>query len=390
MEMGAAWKYLERLSRHPHRGSATPAEAAAADAIAAWLRELGYLVDVQGFRAPRDTLYLGPAMVIGGLLVGVAAGSHYPWVGLLICAVALFPLVGELLAGPTDLDRLLPLYPSQNVVVRQRWPVGKQRRTLVISAHYDTQRASYLFHPLFAPHLQTYFYVVYAGLALIPLGLALRWVLPGSLWAEAVVAGGAILSMANAAFLLVCRATGRHINGANDNGTGTALVLALAEALAQTPLDRTDVVFLFTGCEEVGMRGMKHFVRHAGLDKANTMFINLDNIGGGSLHYLKGEGMLGYRAYADRLVALAGRMSAELGGRVRPRQNLLLPSDGLIPAAAGYEAISFLAFSADGRLPNYHWYTDRLELVDRDLVDFAERFMLQFVRRAAASASQVQ
>jgi len=382
--MGAAWRYLERLSCHPHRGSATAAEAAAAETLAGWLKDLGYLVELQPFRSPRDTLYLGPTVVIAGLLVGATVGLRLPVVGLMVCAAVLVPLVGELLAGPRDLDLLLPLYPSQNVVARRPWPQGVQRRTLVLCAHYDTQRASFLFHPQFAPYLQQYFYMVYAGIALIPIGIGLHWAWPGAWWAGAALGAGAVLSAVNAAFLLLCRAQGRYINGANDNGTGTALVVALAEALAKAPLPGTDVIFLLTGCEEVGTRGMKHFVRKAGLDKGTTTFINLDNIGGGTLHYLMGEGMLGYRPYGERLTALVRDMSAEYGGRVRARKNLLLPTDGLIPSAAGFEAISFLAFLSDGRLPNYHWYSDRLERVDRDLLDFAERFLLQYIRCATA------
>jgi hypothetical protein len=143
---------------------------------------------------------------------------------------------------------------------------------------------------------------------------------------------------------------------------------------------------MLTGAEEVGTRGMKHFIRHTDLDPATTLFVNLDNIGGGELHYLLGEGMLAFRPYDQELVRLAEQMAGEFGRAVRPKRNLLLPTDGSMPCLAGYSAISFLAFLEDGSLPNYHWYTDTLENVDPDLLGFAERFLTEYVRRAAAGS----
>lgn len=184
-------------------------------------------------------------------------------------------------------------------------------------------------------------------------------------------------------FLLLCRLTGGYINGANDNGTGVALLLALAERFGRHPLPGADLVFLLTGAEEVGNRGMKAFIRSNRLDRATTRFINLDNLGGGTLHYLTGEGMLRVQPYGTELLALAGRMAADMPGRVRARGNLLLPTDGLIPALAGYEVISFLAFGERGELPDYHWYTDTPERVDQELLSFAESFIGEYVQRVA-------
>jgi hypothetical protein len=389
--LARAWEYLERLSRFEHRGTATSEEAKAADALKSWLAALGYAVVLQPFRTPKDTLYLGPSAVMAGFAVSAAwLGQRWPWAGLLLCLAVLLPMAGEMLGSSRlDFDWLLPTYPSQNVVARRPGVRAAAGRTLVISAHYDTQRASYLFHPAFARYLQPYFTLVYALLALAPVLLVAHWVWPGAGWvATALVADGAALVI-NIAFLLLCRATGRYINGANDNGSGTALALALAEQLLRRPLPDTDVIVLLTGAEEVGTRGMKHFVRTCGLDTATTRFVNLDNIGGGTLHYLLGEGMLAFRPYGAGLVSLAREMAADAGGLVRAKKNLLLPTDGLIPALAGYESISFLAFADDGSLPNYHWYTDTFANVDRELLAYAEQFLQRYLERLAGNLAHV-
>ena len=369
--MSLAFPYLCRLTSHPHRGSATAAEAAAARDLEKWLIQLGFAVELQPFRAPRDTLYLGPAFTLLAEVAAAGVGLWSRWLGLLLSLLVLAPMVGEMLGSRLDFDTILPKYPSQNVIAR-RAARGGQRRTLVISAHYDTQRASLLFHPRFAPRLQAYFYFGYIGLALIPLGIALRQ--------PAVLGAGALLSLANATFLLICRATGGYINGANDNGTGVALALALAERLAADPLPETELIILLTGCEEVGTRGMKRFLRDCALDRATTVFLNLDNLGGGRLTYLTGEGMIRPRPYSPRLRDHAERVAKEIGMAVAARGNLLLPTDGLVPSLAGYEALSFLAFEPGGALPDYHWYTDRLDRVDQELLAATEFYLEKYIR----------
>lgn len=47
--------------------------------------------------------------------------------------------------------------------------------------------------------------------------------------------------------------------GSNDNGSGTATVLAIAEQLARTAPTRNSVRFAFWGAEEVGLLGSKHY-----------------------------------------------------------------------------------------------------------------------------------
>lgn len=386
-----AWDYLVKLSRHPHRGTATAGEAAAAASMATWLQDLGYKVETQPFRTPRDTLYLGPAAVLAGIALAALAGLTWPIAAFVACLMLLVPMAGELLGSQRiDFDLLLRTYPSQNLLVRRPAALGTSRRRLVISAHYDTQRASLLFHPKVAPYIQGYFMAVYALIAGVLALLVVRWAAPATPAVGPALVVLSALLLLNVAFLITCKLTGRHINGANDNGTGAALVLGMADRFSTEPFAETELWFLLTGAEEVGTRGMKHFMRHAELDPATTLFINLDNLGGGKLHYLLGEGMLAFRPYGSHMTALAQRMAAEHAGRVRPKKNLLLPTDGMVPAKAGYQAISFLAFQEDGSLPNYHWYTDTIDKIDRELLHFTERFIHEYVIRLSGESTAIR
>jgi len=64
-------------------------------------------------------------------------------------------------------------------------------------------------------------------------------------------------------------------NGADDNGSGTAALLSLAEALRDRPLRRT-VVLVFFDAEEGGLDGARTFVERAGADLRSEVALNLN------------------------------------------------------------------------------------------------------------------
>ncbi len=385
---------LRELSRKfAHRGMGTPEEREAALWLAGKLRDMGYDAAVQPFRATRDNLYLLPAQVFLGAVAACAAAllTPLPWIGLLPLAYAIAVLLAETSGYAVDLTPM-PRFASQNVVTA---PSRRAGRTLFVTAHYDTQRGSFLFHPRFVDRLPLFFNACYASLALAILGvLAAAAALPGSgyvLWAALVCCAGAC------AVYLAAEITGRYTPGANDNGTGVALALWLASEYAARPETfpaECDLRFVFTGSEEAGCRGMKAFLqsRREPLDPRRERFVNLDNLGAGAVTYLSGEGMLFYRRAGPAMLAIARGMRAETnaggaGREVREQPNLLLPTDALPPSARGLAASSFRGKDAAGRLGNYHWLTDTFENVDAAFLRFQQQFFGEFIRRAMAAPS---
>jgi hypothetical protein len=393
----SAWSFLTKLSQLPHRASASVAEAKAARLIIDELEQLGLVIEHQYFRSPRKTLYLGPSVVILIYLLAVFwIGPTYPYAALFLMAAALFPLVGELLGWSINLDALLPKYRSQNLIVRlsiktvatgdanQATSVGTldtPRPRVIVTAHFDTQYGSWLFAPLFRPFIQPFFTSVYIVLALLPLVLAVYTLWPtlpfigDAMWLGSVYLAVVVIG------LIVGSVTGDYINGANDNGSGTALAMALAEKAATGAFADLDMMFVFTGSEETGTRGMMRFMSdfESSLPE-QTYFINLDNIGAGIPRYLEGEGMLGFMPYHAGLIELAKQISAQKAGRVIAKHNLLLPTDGVIATRAGYPAITFIAMDEKGNIPHYHWFSDTIENIDRDLVEYMEGYLTAFIQ----------
>lgn len=314
-------------------------------------------------------------------------------------AAALALLVGEASGSlGLDFDLVLPKVESRNVVARvspRPGPAGRRARrgarTLVLMAHHDTQRASWLFAPWLLPRLPLLFGFVYLALGAALVATLARTVSPSAAWPAWVATPSAALLLALALLLAWGGVRGRPVEGANDNASGVAVALALAEWLRAEDPTRPFWVVL-TGAEEVGERGAKAFFRRhaAELPKASVDVVNLDNVGGGRLRYLEGEGMLGYVPYDGRLLAAARvlAMHRDPAG-VTPWANLFLPTDGLVARRFGYAAITFTGVGDDGLIPDYHWPTDVLSRIDpqhlASVVDFLAGYVtLIAVEEAAA------
>lgn len=69
-------------------------------------------------------------------------------------------------------------------------------------------------------------------------------------------------------------------NGANDNATGSALVMELARVIAENPGKRS-VMFILFGAEEIGLVGSNYYVEHPLIPLSKT-FANLNTDGVGA------------------------------------------------------------------------------------------------------------
>jgi len=73
---------------------------------------------------------------------------------------------------------------------------------------------------------------------------------------------------------------GAVYHGADDNASGTAVVVGLARAFAAAGGARRTLVFALFGAEELGLIGSGHYVRHAAVPLAQTVaMLNFDMVG---------------------------------------------------------------------------------------------------------------
>lgn len=156
-------------------------------------------------------------------------------------------------------------------------------------------------------------------------------------------------------------------NGADDDASGVATVLEIARILsAQPPLKRT-VVFLLTTGEEIGLFGIKWYVRHPVVPLERTV-ANLqiemtgrpDSLAGGSGYaWLTGD---------DRstMGAILRQAKLHVVPDPRPAQRFFERSDNIVFAQAGIPAHTLSSFNLHN---DYHQVTDHSDRID--IVHFA-------------------
>ena len=90
------------------------------------------------------------------------------------------------------------------------------------------------------------------------------------------------------------------VPGANDNLSGVAALVALAELLRERPLPGLRVLLVSCGAEETLQDGVRAFLarhRHE-LEPGRTWFANLDTVGSPHLVSLEAEGPVWMESYA--------------------------------------------------------------------------------------------
>jgi len=345
------------------RGSATPSEARAASYAAAELEKWGYKVEKQSFFALTTfswlyiTFYLWP-------LVGWALG----WWWFSAIGTVFFFL--ELNTVET-VSKLFPKGKSTNVIATHPQGNGQQ---VVLVAHLDSSKAGLNFSPQMVKNFRLSFLVMVGSMVAAPL-LQLMGALFGSAWHY--------LALLPSLYLVTVCGTLLHreywnyyTHGANDNASGVAAVLAVAESYQNNPPPGLALSVLLTGCEESGTYGMIRFLEERGKDYRQAFFINLDNIGKGTVHYMSGEGMFPtHKSSPELLLACQKAALANPGLNVRQGVYNLLSTDALPALKRGFRAISLLSVDEAGLLPNWHWPTDTVENIDEATVQNAVDFI---------------
>lgn len=172
-------------------------------------------------------------------------------------------------------------------------------------------------------------------------------------------------------------------NGADDNASGTAMVMELARRLAKRtdPLPRRVVFMAFSG-EEKGLLGSQHYVDHPLIPLAKTvMMINFDMVGRlndkSELTVFGTGSSPGVDTIVEALGTSAGFKVKKVGGM----------SDGI----GGSDHESFyqkkipVLFPFTGIHPDYHRPSDDSDKINYDgmarIADFGELLLLDIARR---------
>ena len=381
---------LAPLERKP----CSPGEREAAEWLAARLAAVdGASVSIEeepswGTFPPTST-----GLALLGTLGAAAAVRGRRALGAALCVASLAGLLDEAQNGPRVLRRLIRRRRSTaNVVAR----AGDQEAidTLVVIVHHDAPQTGLVFdqtllkfawerNPERMGRAKRSLPQWWVGLA-APVGVLLTALTGRRAPAAAGFAVGAL-----GTGLIADMWRSPTVAGANDNLSGVAALVALAELLAAERLAGLRVLLVSCGAEETLQDGIRAFVaRHReALPPERTTFVNLDTVGSPHLILVEGEGPFWMENYtgpwlSDLVAAAAERLEIPLERGFTARSS----TDSVIPSRAGYPTTTLVSIT-DWRAPsNYHLLSDVPENLDYGTVAQATRVVELVARELAARA----
>jgi Zn-dependent M28 family amino/carboxypeptidase len=180
------------------------------------------------------------------------------------------------------------------------------------------------------------------------------------------------------------------VQGANDNLSGVASLVALSELLREQPIPGLRVLLVSCGAEETLQDGIRAFLsshRHE-LDPATTRFVNLDTVGSPHLLLLEAEGPVRMEEYSgpwlrDLFEARARSLDIPLRRGYRARAS----TDSVIPSRAGYPTATLVSMTDWLAPANYHLPSDIPSNLDYATVARATHLVYDVARSLAGAGA---
>jgi hypothetical protein len=376
---------LAALDRLP----CSPGEAQAAAWIAERLAACGARVVVD--EELIHGTYYTPLGVLNalGAAGGVAVLAGRRGLGGVVGGAAAAGIWQDLTGGRRRaLRRVLKRQNTTNVVAE----IGPEdaRHTLVVHAHHDAARTSFIFDQTVTKLMVEKLPGVMARTDRWPPLMGLVFGGPAAVAVSALTGGrrtaavGTALATATAA-LMANMIRQPVVPGANDNLTGVAVLLEVARRLQDAPLpEGLRVILLSAGAEECNQEGMLAFARrHFGrLSPESTSFLCLDTVGSPELVLIEGEGFLRMYEYPSQQKERVAAAARDAGVHVRRGMRFTFATDGLISLRQGYQVASIGSVTEHLVPANYHWPTDTADNVDYASVEDSVEIVMATIARS--------
>jgi hypothetical protein len=418
---------IEALVEFDGRGPGTDAERRAAEHLAERLREMGRDVETESVDS-YPNWPLSYALLTLLVIVGSVLSVSLPVVGALLALIGTFLAFLDANGQAITTRRLFGRRASQNVISLEGGDDedGKGGAMFLV-AHYDAGRGGLVFQrrllerraaigktvkrPIgpFEPLFYTMVFVLICTLLRLP-GI------DNTILTVLQFIGTALLIVAIP--FLIDTALARTMPGANDNASGVACALALADRYGGR-LEHFKLHVLLTGSGEALSHGMRSYVKEheLDLDKERTVFINLDEVGMGTVRFATREGLiLAVKAHEqlldiceeivedtaeeetdeeaeeeadDRTQIEKVQDQADENDEDEPEESRFgargftsrSTSDGYAARSAGFPAITITCRGRLDYVANHHQPTDLPDRIDERALERAQAFTAELMQR---------
>lgn len=356
------------------RAAGSEQELQAQQMLAEEIRPYADKVETEDFEVHRQA-FMGfiPFTVMCGVISVFVNWFASPAAAFLLCVLAFVPLVFEFLRYDEFCDKLFPKQTSHNTygVVKPR---GDVQQRLIMVSHSDSQyewTLNYLIGGLTAK-LAVEIPAV-AGLVIQTIYALVCWIVGGGSpaidimslrWFFVAFFAISIIFIPLEISFIFFQSHTKSVPGASDNLSGCAVNLEVVKALQDSgvKLDRTEVVAVFSGSEEVGLRGAKAFAkRHKNEYKdVPTVVIALDTFRDLEDMAIYDRDLSGTLQHDWQVKHLLKEAAANCGKDLPFSSVYVGGSDAAAFTREGYKASCLAAMNPDP--PRY--YHTRLDTVD--------------------------
>ena len=380
------------LTQYEGRGAGTDAERRAAAGLARQVRSGRRRATLETFwcRPNRPLAHVWHTLVA---IIGSLLAVHHGVLGAAIVLAALLCIVTDSLTGHSPGRRLTHERASQNVVSRAPERPGaappaddrSPQIRLIVTANYDAGRTGLVYRNwLRAP---------VAGLKRVADPLTpgwLGWLVIAMVWLLIVAilrhggATGTLIGIAQLlptaalviALALLLELAGAPFGpGAADNGAGTAVAVALVQALDVAPPRSLDVELVLQGAGEAGMTGLTRHLRarRGELRSIDTIVLGIAASGAGRPHWWVSDGPLVPLPSDRHLRGLAGALGTAQPHRGRGT------SPALPARVRGLHTLTIGCLDGRGLSPRSHQPGDTAAALDPQAIDAMLQFGLTLV-----------
>jgi hypothetical protein len=380
---------IERLAPLERRAGSDD-ERAAAEWIAERLTAAGCRtqVDEEGFRDGFAGMMA--ALAAAGAVAGAAALTRRGRrLGALGGALSAALIADDASNGLRPIRRAAAPKTTWNVVAEAG--DADAERTLVLLAHHDAPQSGLIFDQTLQRRLITTFPGVFER---VDTALPIWWPVVGfpglvtfgaSSGRRSAVAAGLLGCAATAAFFLDIHRS-PVVPGANDNLSAVAVLVAVADALRERPVEGLRILLVSCGAEEVLQGGIYGFARRhlSRLDPERTWVLNLETLGSPELTLLEGEGPLVMEDYFDRgFRDLIARTADAEGLPMRRGMRARSSTDAVVPSRRCFPTATLTSMDRYKALSNYHMQSDTPENLEYRTVARAAVLSEAVLRRLA-------
>ncbi len=303
-------------------------------------------------------------------------------VSVILCAVAVFFIIGEFLLYKQVLDPFFKKEESSNVICKYN-PTGEIKRRIIVSGHIDSAyewRYTYMGGPKMVTTV-----VVGAILGLLVtlgLGVAGLFVDNGSLNIGLIIAQAVVVPFLVAVLFFVNWKL--VVDGANDDLTGVFTSMAVLLYLKNNDIrfENTQVIAMSAGAEEEGLRGAKAFAKLHGEEYKNdgveTVFVALDTLRDYEFMGVVTKDMTATVKLDKSACALMKKASENAGVNVNFTTTPLGSTDAAAMQQAGIKSVAFTSMDpAPARY--YHTRLDTVKMLEMKTVEDSLKIALETV-----------